>query len=231
MRPQVLTSLTLTNDANGIFQDQTTSGAATLTLNGALVESGIAYCYGAASDRNIHQAQLIAIEGSGNNSGVVATILGTGPGSEVTGEDLTLSNAGTATSAKYYKTITSIVVGGAVTGNIEGGWLSGSTDPAVLLAFKCDYTQAPMNQSLRGVISSGASLTWSAQYTMDMPQDDYGTVGFDNSAAWSDVDGMAATATTDQGNTAFPVTAVRLEINSYSSGTIKFTAIQGHSGY
>lgn len=231
MRPQVETSLTLINDPNGIFEDQTTAGAATLSLDGALVSGGVCYLYGAASNRTIHQAQKLAIEGSGNNSGVVATILGTGPGSEVTGEDLTLSNAGTATSTKYYKTITSITVDGAVTGNIEGGFLIASTDPAVLLAFKCDYTQAPMNQSLRGVISSGASLTWSAQYTMDMPQDDYGTVGFDNSATWSDVDGMAATATTDQGNTAFPVTAVRLEINSYTSGTIKFTAIQGHSGY
>lgn len=231
MRPQVLTSLTLTNDANGIFEDQTTAGAATLSLDGALVASGIAYCYGAASNRNIHQAQLIAIEGTGNNSGVVATITGTGPGSEEVVEDLTLANNGTATSSYYFKTVSSITVDGAVTGNIEGGWLIASTSPGVLLAFKSDYSQSPHNQSLRAVLSSGGSLTMSAQYTMDMPQDNYTNIGFDNSATWSNVDGMASVTATDQGNIAYPVMAVRLLFNAYSSGTVKFTATQGHSGY
>ena len=68
MRPQVFTTTALTNDANGIFEDQTTAGAATLTLNGALVESGVAYCYGLTGTNA--QGQLIAIEGTGNNSGI-----------------------------------------------------------------------------------------------------------------------------------------------------------------
>jgi hypothetical protein len=69
MRPQIFTTTALTNDPDGIFEDQTTAGAGSLTLDGALVESGVAYCYG--STGTTKQGQLIAIEGTGNNSGVV----------------------------------------------------------------------------------------------------------------------------------------------------------------
>ena len=133
MRPQVFTTTALTNDANGIFEDQTTGGAASLSLDGALVSDGVAYCYGTTGTTK--QGQLIAIEGTGNNSGITATITGTLGGETVT-EDLTLANNGTATSAKYYNTVSAISVDGAVTGNIEGGWLSSSTNPAVTLAYK-----------------------------------------------------------------------------------------------
>ena len=128
MRPQIITTIALTDDANGIFEDQTTAGAADLSLDGALVASGVAYCYGEALP-TAKQGQLLAIEGTGNNSGVVATITGTfGGGAQV--EELTLANNGTATSANYWTTVTNIAVDGAVTGNIEGGWLAASTNPA-----------------------------------------------------------------------------------------------------
>ena len=229
MRPQVITLTTLTNDANGIFQDQTTSGAATLTLNGALVSSGVAYCYGASSNLTTHQAQLIAIEGTGNNSGVVATITGTGPGNEVVVEALTLANSGTATSSYYFKTVSSITVDGAVTGNIEGGWLSSSTDPAVTLAFKMDYTSAA--PILLDVQIPSGTLTCTVQYTFNMPQDDYGTVGFDNSAVWEDTDGMAGISATTPGNLIAGIQAVRLEVNTWTSGTPTLTANQGRMSY
>jgi hypothetical protein len=154
MRPQVFTTTALTNDANGIFEDQTTAGAATLTLNGALVESGVAYCYGLTGTNA--QGQLIAIEGTGNNSGITATITGTLGGATVT-ETVTLANNGTATSTYYFNTVSSITVSGAVTGNIEGGWLSSSTNPAVILAVKTDRIQNPFNASIGVTLSSGGS--------------------------------------------------------------------------
>ena len=228
MRPQVFTTTALTNDANGIFEDQTTAGAGSLSLDGALVESGVAYCYG--STGTTKQGQLIAIEGTGNNSGITATITGTLGGGTVT-EDLTLANNGTATSSKYYNTVSSITVDGAVTGNIEGGWLSSSTDPAVTLATKMDRIQNPFNASLAVTLSSGASMTFTVQHTFDLPQESY-TAGWDNDATWFDTDGLADKTANDNGNYAFPVSGSRLLINSYTSGTAKFTITQayGNSG-
>ena len=95
MRPQTITTLTLINDNNGAFEDQTTAGAADLNLNGVLVSSGVVFVYGTAN--TVRQGQLFAIEGAGTNAGVDATITGTfGGGAQV--EVLDLVNAGTATS-------------------------------------------------------------------------------------------------------------------------------------
>jgi hypothetical protein len=229
MRPQIFTTTALTNDPDGIFEDQTTAGAGSLTLDGALVESGVAYCYG--STGTTKQGQLIAIEGTGNNSGVVATITGTFGGATVT-EDVTLANNGTATSSNYFNTVSSITVDGAVTGNIEGGWLSASTDAAATLAYKTDSVQNPFNASLAVTLSSGASLTYTVQHTFDLPQEDYGDVGWDNSATWFNSDGITSKTANDNSNYAFTVQGTRLVINSYTSGTAKYTYTQayGNSG-
>ena len=69
----------LTNDANGIAEDQTTSGAADLSLDGALVSGGIATTTNST-------AQMVAIEGTGNNSGITFTITGTDPNGQAHSE-------------------------------------------------------------------------------------------------------------------------------------------------
>ena len=228
MRPQTITTLTLINDNNGIFEDQTTGGAADLTINGALATGGVAHLYGISN--TVRQGQLLAIEGSGNNSGVVATITGTfGGGAQV--ETLTLSNAGTATSSKYWTTITTIAVDGAVTGNIEGGFLTASTNPAATLAFKLDYMSPWGKASIGTAVSSGATLNYTVQHTFDLPQADYGTSSWDADATWHNTEGLAAKTATDNGNYNFNVMGSRLRINSYTSGTIKFTVAQGHPSF
>ena len=228
MRPQVFLTTALTNDANGIFEDQTTAGPGNLTLDGALVENGIAYCYGSTGTNK--QGQLVAIEGAGDNSGVVATITGTFGGAPVQ-EELTLANAGTATSTSYYNTVSAISVDGAITGNIEGGWLTASTNPAQTLAYKLDYTQLPGNASISVSVSPGATLSYTVQHTFDLPQDDYSPDQWENVANWLDTDGLVAKSATDNGNYAYPVMGSKLVINSYTSGVVKFTVTQGHSGY
>ncbi len=159
----------------------------------------------------------------------MATITGTFGGAAQV-ELLTLANAGTATSVKYWTTITSISVDGALTGNIEGGWLSGSTTPMALLAFKLDYAQLPGNTSIGVDVLSG-TLDFTVQHTFDLPQDDYGTSTWDADATWRTTDGLGAKTATDNGNYAFPVMGSRLIFNSWTSGTVKFTVTEGHQGY
>ena len=115
--------LTLTNDADCIAEDQTTGGPADLNLNGDCVAGGVAII--TATPLTL-VAQQISIEGVGNNDGITFTISGADADgkSRYTSEALTGSNAGTATSVQYYTTITNIAASGAVTGDVEVGWLS-----------------------------------------------------------------------------------------------------------
>lgn len=221
MKPQVITTQSLTNDANGIFEDQTTGAAGTLSLDGALVTSGVAYCYGTEAIRT--QAQKISIEGTGNNSAIVATITGEAFGQSFS-EDLTLANNGTATTTAYFETVTSITVDGAVTGNIEGGFLS--TNGAATRPMMCDSRQSTYKQSITVEVISG-TLTYTVQHSQDAPQDDYGTSNYSTQAAWIGTDGLEALSATADGNIAYPTRAVRLIFPTYTSGTVKITSIQG----
>jgi hypothetical protein len=224
MRPQILQSVALTNDANGIFEDQTLAGSGALTLNGALVSGGIAYLYGPTSTTKY--AQKVSIEGTGNNSGISATIVGTGAGGDALTEVLTLANNGTATTTGYFRTVSSVTVSGAVTGNIEGGFLS--TNGAVSATMIHDRQQLPFNLSCTVALSSGASLTYTVQHSPDNPHDNYGTSNYSSSATWIAGAGLTSQTGTLDGNIAFPTYATRLLISAYTSGTAKYTAIQGN---
>lgn len=223
MRPQVATTETLTNDANGIFEDQTTGGAAALTLNGALVSSGIAYAHGVAN--TTAQAQKVSIEGTGNNAAFTATIIGTDAGGAAQTEVLTLANNGTATTTAYFRTVSSITVDGNIDGNIEGGFLS--AQGAALREFYLDRQQLPGNTSLTAALSSGGAATFTAQYSVTV-RDPQSTTSYAGSAVWQSVDGLAAVTATTSSNLAYDAVAVRLIVTTYTSGTITFTAIQGN---
>jgi uncharacterized membrane protein YdcZ (DUF606 family) len=221
MRPQVNTSTTLVNDANGIFEDQTRTGAGALTLNGALVSSGVAYLYGATSE--VMWGQKISIEGTGNNSGITATIVGTGPGGSALTETLTLANNGTATTSNYFRTVTSITTSGTVTGNIEGGFLS--ANGAASREFYLDRQQLPGNTSLTAYLSG--TLTVTAQYSVTV-RDPQSSTNYAQNAVWQSVDGLTSVSATTSSNLAYPAVATRLLITVYTSGTATYTAIQGN---
>lgn len=77
--------------------------------------------------------------------------------------------------------------------------------------------------SLGVVLSAGASLTYTVEYTLDDV--------FDNSfnaatANWTPVVGMGSQTTGTQGNIVFPVTAVRLRVSEFTSGSATLTVIQ-----
>lgn len=209
MRNLVANITELSNDANGVFVDQTTAGAADLDLDGALVVDGVAVFL---------QAQKISIEGTGNNSGVDATITGTDADGTVISEVLTLANNGTATSVLYYKTITSISVDGALTGNIEGGPLA--TNGAVSRSLRVNGQQP--NFKVDYILLIDGSLTASVQYTLDQPEDEY-DISYSASADWRAVDSLSALSASAVSNSFYKVQAARLLISAYTSGTAKLT--------
>jgi hypothetical protein len=86
-----------------------------------------------------------------------------------------------------------------------------------------DTYQDPLNVSIGVVLSAGASLTYSVQHTFD----DVFAKNFDPSTAtWFNNSGLTAKTTSLDGNYNMPVTAVRLNVTSFTSGTATMTVIQ-----
>lgn len=86
-----------------------------------------------------------------------------------------------------------------------------------------DVYQGPFNVGIGVAVSAGASLTYSVQHTFD----DVNAEGFDPSTAvWYTNSGLGARTTTLDGNYAFPVTAVRLNVTTYASGNATMTVVQ-----
>ena len=94
---------------------------------------------------------------------------------------------------------------------------------AVSSVVPLDTYQNPFNVSIGVALSAGASLTYSVQHTFD----DVQAPGFDPSTAtWFTNSGLSAKTTSLDGNYTLPVTALRLNVTSYSGGTATMTVIQ-----
>lgn len=83
--------------------------------------------------------------------------------------------------------------------------------------------ELPFSVGIGVDLSPGASLTYTVEHTFDdvmSPTFNPGT------ATWFPNTGLTAQTTDKDGNYAFPVTAVRLNVTAWTSGTVNFTVIQ-----
>lgn len=206
-------STALTNDPNGIFEDQTTAGAGTLSLDGVLVSSGVAVA---------GEASLVGIGGAGDNTGVNFTVTGFDSNGAVVSDTFAGVNNSTASSLISFKTVSGITVDGAITGNVSGGW--SSLNPGYGKAYRVNANQGDFKVML--AVKVTGTINYTAQYTPDSPTDTYAN-SWAVDADWRSVDGLAALAVDDESNIAFPVHGVRLSINS-GTGTAKFKSRQGY---
>ena len=116
MRPQVRSISFLVDDANGIAEDQTTGAAATLTLDGALVTSGVAILTQITSPGGFRPpktndiAMQVTLEGSGNNSGVAFTLTGTDADGKAIIETIQGGNTVAVTTVLFFKTVSIILL-------------------------------------------------------------------------------------------------------------------------
>lgn len=196
--------LSLSNDANGIFEDQ--SGSIALDLNGALVTNGVA---------KSAAAQQVSIEGTGNNSGITFALVGVGADGKAESEALTGANNGTAKSTRYYKTITSVTPSGAITGDVEGGFLSanGAVSESVI----------PDLAGFTSLMSILANVTGTLTYTIEHTTDNTPS---SVDQTWFDTVGLVAQTVDAESNIVAPVAALRIKITAYTSGSIKLTILQ-----
>jgi hypothetical protein len=111
--------------ANSIAISQSRGSAGALTLNGPLAASQTAFVPNIGNVSGIvallDKPRRIAITSSGNDAAVIFTIVGTNWTGQTVTETLGGANAGSATSALDYATITGITTSGATASTVTVG--------------------------------------------------------------------------------------------------------------
>lgn len=87
--------------------------------------------------------------------------------------------------------------------------------------------QYTFNVSLSVALAAGSVLTYTVEHTFD---DVFASDFNPATAVWFSNDVLVDRTTSEDGNYAFPVTAIRLNITSYTSGSAKLTVIQSGVG-
>ena len=155
-------------DDNGIWTIDSISGAGALTMNGALVSGGVA---------TMDYARRIGIISAGDDSLDTMTFVGTDQDGKAQTEVVTMANAGTAESTKYFKTITSATASGASAGNVTIGTVDEFCSQTIPL-------DARSPEFATRLINTTGTIAYQLQETMDDIQSTSTVV---QDAVWSDV--------------------------------------------
>lgn len=179
-------------------------GAGAIVINGSLVTAGIAYLAG---------AQLITLVSGGNDAGITFTITGTDSDDRAQTEAVTGAAVGTATSTKYFKTVSAI----AHTGSVAGTLTSGNTIDAVSNTVRPNL-EVPFTQIGMGIQLVSGTATYKVQHSYQNGNESHPTVWFDNSAGAKTASSEATYAT--------PVATIRILISASASGLLSGRIIQ-----
>lgn len=203
---------------------QTTVGAGNLTLASSTVTFGSG------------TAQRITLTSTGNISARTFTITGTGPNGAALVSTLAGPNNNTVTSIVAYASVTQIAVNGAVATNTSAG----NSATAESIMYVTDYGSNPFSIGFGCIVVSG-SPTYSVQHTFDdveqqiMPFGPAGTpvtTAYNYGAStntWFNHAVVVAQTANDDGNYAFPVTAIRLIVTV--AGTVTLKLLQSGMGF
>ena len=91
-----------------------------------------------------------------------------------------------------------------------------------------DHYIGPFNVGLGVSVAAGSTLTYTVQHTFD----DVNSPSFDaDTATWYPNSSLSAKTASLDGNYAFPVTAIRLNVTAYTAGSATMTVVQaGRTG-
>jgi hypothetical protein len=200
--------------ANAICLSQTPAAAGALTLNGALVVSGVAI---------MDNPRRVLITAAGNESAKTFTIVGTNYANAIVTETITGPNATTAQSVLDYKTVTSITISAAAAGAITVGTSGvGGSKWLVFDAFAPSFISLQCNVT--------GTINYTVQTTLNDPYDPITPVA-PASVVWvnsSDTAVVGATAN-QQSNFLFCPIYARILINS-GTGSVAATFLQSSNG-
>jgi len=190
-------------DRDGLCEAQSKgAGGGALTLNGALVTSSVGI---------MDVPRHVSIYAAGDNSGRTFAVVGTDRDGAALTETITGPNATTVKGDKNFKTITSVTISGASTGDVEVGSADELESQLIPLSGKFSYAVT---------LSAAASLTHRFMYTLTDPF----TAGFkeDDAVYFEDA---GVDTTNFSGYSSGEVRACRLEITNFASGTATLNII------
>ena len=114
-----ITADTVALDADGISVAAAVGNNAALTIGGALASGGSV---------TLSHGRIVTILSAGDDSAISFTVVGTDVDGDAQTESITGANAGTATGAVYFLTITSITAVGNPAGNVSAGVNASAAD-------------------------------------------------------------------------------------------------------
>ena len=114
-----ITADTVALDADGISVAAAVGEDAALTIGGALASGGSV---------TLSHGRIVTILSAGDDSAISFTVVGTDVDGDAQTESITGANAGTATGAVYFLTITSITAVGDPAGNVSAGVNASAAD-------------------------------------------------------------------------------------------------------
>ncbi len=192
-------------DPNGIFVDQNPAAGVPLTLDGAFVTGGVA---------TLDVQRQVELESAADMSGITFEVVGTDGQNRPITETIVGPNVGVSATLLDFLTVTSITPSGTIGSDVEGGTntIGGS------IPIPVDKNVTPTSIGLGLVVTGTVNVT--VQHTFD---DVF--AGASTILTWFDHPTLAGVTANDDGNIAFPPTAVRLLTNS-GDGTTEFDLVQ-----
>lgn len=179
-------------------------GAGAILINGSLASGGVATLAG---------TQLITLVSGGNDTGITFTITGTDSDGRAQTENVTGASGGTATSTKYFKTVSAI----AHTGSVATTLTSGNTIDAVSNTIRPNLSTALTAIGI-GVRLVSGTATYKVQHSYQDGTNSHPTVWFDNTAGAKTASSEATYST--------PVATIRLLISASASGLLSGNIVQ-----
>ena len=139
--PLSYANMVVTTDANKLAVTGS-NGASTTSVTFLDTTANVP---GITADGGFEMASVITLTSAGNDSARTASITGTDVLGNAQTEDLTMANAGVATSAKTYKTVTSITIDGSGTaGTLEVGVIETGL---ISIVARSLFNEYPLGQS------------------------------------------------------------------------------------
>jgi len=197
MRPKKFDYDPDATDDNGLWTIAAIAGAGALTMNGALVSGGVA---------TMDYARRIGIISAGNDSGITMTIVGTDADGLAQTEVVTMASGDTATSTKYFKTVTSLTASGASAGNVTIGTVDEFVSATIPIDGKSD-SAATVNVDITGTIN----------YTLqECFEPIHSTPTEIQSVTWSAITAFSAKTADVKSSASLGATALRFVVNSFT---------------
>lgn len=184
-------------DRDGIAQAQTITASTALTLNGALGTTlDYARIIGVYSGADLSSSSF-TIVGTNSNGESISEVIATGPSSS------------TVVSTKLYKTITSVTPGATIASNVEVGTV------ATTLSAESQIVPLPYMEGIAATIA--VDVTGTINFTVKETHFPALSGGVD-SIVFTDITALTTKTADTTSTSAVHATAVKVVINSYSSG-------------